>query len=123
MSCACSLADPSVRAVVATQPRKLSDGPDSSGDSATVSHGGKSLTVSFIGAAAGSQPCDASYSLIATSDENAVAITIVEHPVAAPATTICTAVGYVRSATVSLASGNRLAATVDRESPPRAGAP
>ena len=72
-------------------------------DPATSSRDGRTLTISFIGAHAGSKPCDAAYSLIAAGDRNAVAMTIVSHPAPAPTNTTCPAVGYQRGATIHLA--------------------
>lgn len=88
-------------------PRQLTkDASPYPGSPVIASSDGRTLTVSFIGARAGSQPCDASYSVDHTGDRHAVAITVVEHParIPAPAHTICPAVGYPRSATIHLAA-------------------
>lgn len=88
----------------APDPRRLTDDDSPSPDrSATILRDDKTITVSFIGAAAGSKPCEASYSLAATADRDAVALAVVEHPAPAPPQTVCLLGGYERSATIHLA--------------------
>jgi hypothetical protein len=75
---------------------------DAEDESATVSKNGKRLYVSFIGAPAGDKPCDASYAATAIGDDNAVALIITAINVPAPSSTICSAVGYRRTAVAHL---------------------
>jgi hypothetical protein len=83
--------------------RELSNGVGESEDeSATVSKNGKRLYVLFIGAPAGTKPCDASYAATAIGDANAVALIITAINAAAPRSTICSAVGYRRTAVAHL---------------------
>jgi hypothetical protein len=69
---------------------------------ATADRSGREITISFIGAHAGNRPCDAGYSATAVADRRAVAFTIRTIPVPAPPNTICTAVGYTRTAVLHL---------------------
>ncbi len=81
-------------------PRTFSNSfADFEDDSATVSGGGKDLIISFIGARAGSRPCDAAYSITTVEDAHAVAFTITSRPVPG-----CSDVGYTRTAQVQLKS-------------------
>jgi hypothetical protein len=76
-------------------------GNSEAGEHAVVFAGGRTLRISFIGGAAGNQPCDDSYSASAAQSAHAVAFTIYEHPVPAP-DTVCTLVGYERTAVVRI---------------------
>ncbi len=98
--------------------RKLAAGVgDSEDESATVSPNGKRLTVSFIGAQAGTKPCDASYGASALADRNAVVVTITTtSSPAVPAGEACDLVGYRRTAVIDLAKplgGRVLVANTD----------
>lgn len=73
-------------------------------DTATMSSGGRDLTVTFVGAPAGTQPCDASYTATATADAHAVAFTILTRAVPVPPNEACSLVGYSRTATIHLAA-------------------
>jgi hypothetical protein len=72
-------------------------------DSATAERSGRLITISFIGAHAGNRPCDASYTASAVANRRAVAFAVRAIPVPAPPNTICTAVGYTRTAVLRLA--------------------
>jgi hypothetical protein len=91
---------------VFTPPGLQELGPPGTGnsieDSARVDASGKVITISFIGAHAGSRPCDASYSARAVAGRRAVAFTIRTIPAPAPPNTICAAVGYTRTAVLHL---------------------
>lgn len=96
-----AVADPEIYTPPAL--RELTSGVgDSEDESATVSKNGKRLYVSFIGAPAGDKPCDASYAATAIGDYNAVALIITGINVPAPSSTICSAVGYRRTAIAHL---------------------
>lgn len=83
--------------------RKLTSGVgDSEDESATVSKNGKRLYISFIGAPAGGKPCDASYAATAIGDDNAIALIITAVNAPPPGSTICSAVGYRRTAVAQL---------------------
>jgi hypothetical protein len=110
------VADPaSVLAVAAPEvfitPPAHSFGPPGPGnsteDSATASALGTTITISFIGAHAGTAPCDASYTASAVADRRAVAFTItrIVAPVPVPPTPslVCLAIGYRRTAVLHLA--------------------
>jgi len=72
-------------------------------DSATIDRSGKAITLSFIGAHAGTRPCDANYSARAVADSRAVAFTIRTIAAPTPPNTVCAAVGYTRTAVLRLA--------------------
>ncbi|HEY1508758.1 MAG TPA: hypothetical protein VGF93_07160 [Solirubrobacteraceae bacterium] len=72
-------------------------------DSATTDRSGTAITISFIGAAAGSGPCEARYTASAVADDRAVAFTIHTITKSGPPGTICSAVGYFRTAILRLA--------------------
>ncbi|MGZ4226176.1 MAG: hypothetical protein ACXVTC_08005 [Solirubrobacteraceae bacterium] len=72
-------------------------------DSARADRSGKAITISFIGAPPGNKPCDAHYSASAVADRRAVAFTIRTILAPAPPKTICTAIGYARTAVLRLA--------------------
>jgi hypothetical protein len=71
-------------------------------DRATISADGRVVRLSFTGAHAGHQPCDASYSAKTASDTHAIAFWLVAHPVRSKAPTACTAVGYTRTVAIHL---------------------
>jgi hypothetical protein len=77
-------------------------------DSATIDSTGLVLTVHFVGAeGAGDKPCGADYTVEAVESDNGVVAIVYEHrnPLPVP----CDAVGYFRTAAVTLAKplGNR----------------
>lgn len=72
-------------------------------DSGTANRSGTAITISFVGAAPGNGPCDARYSASAVANRRAVAFTIRTITTPAPPGTICTAVGYTRTAVLHLA--------------------
>jgi hypothetical protein len=92
---------------VFTPPPLLQLGPTGTGnsieDSARADRSGMAITISFIGAHAGSRPCDARYWASAVSSRRAVAFTIRTIPAPAPPKTFCSAVGYTRTAVLHLA--------------------
>ena len=71
-------------------------------DTATISGGGRDVSITFVGAPAGDQPCDASYTGTATGDAHAVAFTIITHAVPVAPNVACALPGYSRTATVRL---------------------
>jgi hypothetical protein len=79
---------------------------NSTEDSATMSASGTAITISFVGAHAGTAPCDASYTASAIADRRAVAFTItrIAAPVPVPPTPslVCLAIGYRRTAVLHL---------------------
>jgi len=60
------------------------------------------ITIYFIGAHAGNRPRDAHYSASAVADRRAVAVTIRTVAAPAPPNTICTTIGYTRTAVLHL---------------------
>jgi hypothetical protein len=89
--------------------------------SGTVIDHGRRLAISFVGAPAGDQPCDAAYDLQLFASRTAVAFAIMEKPVPVPAGHACTAVGVHRRATARLTAplGERvLVAAADAEAIP-----
>jgi hypothetical protein len=82
-------------------------GPPGPGDSAQASAklapSGKRIMISFVGAAAGNAPCNASYRASAVSDRRAVAYTITRVPSPALGAQVRTAVGRPRLAVLRLA--------------------
>ena len=83
--------------------RKLQDDaspyPD---DGATIALDDRTITLSFQGAPAGSGPCEANYTIASTPNRDAVALTIIDHPGAAPAGHVCLDGAYARTATIRL---------------------
>jgi hypothetical protein len=75
---------------------------DTEEEFASASHGGRAITISFVGGHAGNQPCDDSYTASATPSRTAVAFIIRAIPVPLPVNTYCTSVGYTRTVTVHL---------------------
>jgi hypothetical protein len=71
-------------------------------DSARADRSGTRLTISFVGAPAGTGPCDAQYTVRGTANRRAVAFTIVTIRQPGNAGAICTAVGRGRTAVVHL---------------------
>ena len=72
-------------------------------DSAMADRSGRAITISFIGTPPGRSPCNAGYSASAVANHRAVAFiikTITRH---GPTGTICTVVGYTRTAVLHLA--------------------
>lgn len=87
------------------QPRLLTPthhGFDSYPESATSSANDRTLTIGFVGAHGGNQPCDASYNATVVQSAHAVAVQLHQHPTPVPANTGCDAVGYPRNVTVHL---------------------
>ena len=68
-----------------------------------MSPSGRSITVSFTGAHAGTGPCDANYRASAVGDHRAVAFTITAIVTPYPTGVWCTALGYFRTAVIRLA--------------------
>jgi hypothetical protein len=84
-------------------PRPFSNAfADYEDDTAAESGGGKTVSITFVGAHAGNQPCDASYRVTGLANAHAVAFTIVEKPVAVPPGGACSDVGYLRTASLHL---------------------
>lgn len=71
-------------------------------DDARLARGGRTLTVRFTGAASGTGPCTASYSVTQATSRTAVAVAVKEH--AHGGSVACAAVGYTRQVTVALAA-------------------
>jgi hypothetical protein len=71
-------------------------------DSARADRFGTAITLAFIGAHPGSRPCDAQYSATAVSNRRVVAFTIKTILAPAPPKTVCTAIGYTRTAVLHL---------------------
>jgi hypothetical protein len=71
-------------------------------DSATVSASGRTVTLSFVGGPAGSEPCDDSYRASAAADSRAVAFTITTLAVPVPPGEACPAIGVIRTAVLHL---------------------
>jgi hypothetical protein len=102
----------SVRAVAAPEvfltPPAHRFGPPGPGnspeDSARVSASGTAITISFIGAHAGTAPCDAGYTASAVADRRAVAFTITTIAAHFPVQSglVCLAIGYRRTAVLHL---------------------
>lgn len=71
-----------------------------------VGDDGKTLTADFVGAASGTGPCTADYSLLVTESQTAVLVQVEVHPHAAPpgspGAAGCAAIGYPRHSTASL---------------------
>lgn len=61
----------------------------------------QALTVGFTGAASGTGPCTATYALRLTESSTAVVVTVIEYSHNSP-TTVCTLVGYERTASAVL---------------------
>jgi len=70
--------------------------------SARLGRDGRTLTVKFAGAPAGTGPCTASYNLDQAASRTAVAVAVQEHE--RDRTAVCSAVGYARQVTVTLAA-------------------
>jgi hypothetical protein len=89
-----------------TQPRLLRATHrefDSYPDEASVSAGGKTLTIRFVGGHSGNNACDDSYTATVAESAEAVAVRLHQHPAPAPADTACSLVGCGRTVTVQLA--------------------
>jgi hypothetical protein len=71
-------------------------------DDARLGRGGRTLTMRFFGAASGTGPCTASYTVTQAASGAAVAIAVKEHE--RNGTAPCSAVGYPRQVTVALAA-------------------
>jgi hypothetical protein len=71
-------------------------------DFAKADRSDTAITISFIGAPAGSGPCDARYSASAVANPRAVAFAIKTITTPGPPGTVCTAVGYGRTAVLHL---------------------
>jgi len=71
-------------------------------DDARLGRGGRTLTVRFTGAASGTGPCTAGYSVTQAASRTAVAVAVKEH--AHGGSVACAAVGYTRQVTVALAA-------------------
>lgn len=69
---------------------------------ANVGADDKTLTVTFTGAAAGTGPCTADYTIDSDTSATAVAIAIQEHRHGTGTEVFCTTVGYSRTAAVTL---------------------
>lgn len=69
--------------------------------SAHIASDDKTITVSFTGAAAGTGPCTADYTIDQLASDTAVAVSVKEHRHATGSET-CLSIGYGRSATVTL---------------------
>ena len=89
--------------------------PDGMPAGASPSSDGSKITVSFIGAAAGTEPCEAEYTADLTQSRTAVEVSVRQlpnpHPSPITASNIaCAAVGYPRTVTVALQPplGNRV---------------
>jgi hypothetical protein len=87
-----------------TPPAPITTGP-AGPNGATVGHDGRTLTLAFIGAAPGRDPCSAEYTAHTVESDRAVAIWVTQLPPDRPADpgTACTLVGYGRTATARLA--------------------
>ena len=72
-------------------------------DSARADRSERAITITFIGAPPGNAPCDARYTASAVATDRAVAFTIKTITTPAPPATVCTAVGYMRTAILHLA--------------------
>ena len=78
--------------------------------SVAVGAGGRHIVANFVGAAAGTGPCTASYALSVKESKQAVAVAVVSHPHAQTATrkrqrqtyVACSSVGYLRHASAEL---------------------
>jgi hypothetical protein len=57
---------------------------DTEGECASASHGGRAITISFVGGHAGNLPCDDSCTGSATSTRTAVAVIMRQIPVTTP---------------------------------------
>jgi hypothetical protein len=68
--------------------------------SVTVGPGGRRIVANFVGAAAGTGPCTASYTLAIKESRQAVAVAVISHPYRG--LQACSAVGYSRHATAEL---------------------
>jgi hypothetical protein len=68
--------------------------------SAVLGRDGRTLTVRFVGAPAGTGPCSASYSVTQAASRTAVAVAVTEH--GRDGTAVCADVGYLRQVTVAL---------------------
>ncbi len=78
-------------------------GYSSSEISVIVGKGGRRITANFVGAAGGSGPCTATYSLSVKESSHAVAIAVISHPYeGAGAEVACASVGYPRHAAAEL---------------------
>ena len=78
--------------------------------SVAVGAGGRHIVANFVGAAAGTGPCTASYALSVKESKQAAAVAVVSHPHAQTATgkrqrqtyVACSSVGYLRHASAEL---------------------
>jgi hypothetical protein len=93
------LAYPAI-ATSALWPGAATRGPGAS----LVSPNGRTLRYGFVGAAAGTGPCQAEYTANVIESPAAVQVVIVPHYGAANPSTICDAIGYGRSVTIHLRS-------------------
>jgi hypothetical protein len=90
---------------------------DWAGESASISTDGLSLTFGFVGAKAGTGPCDANYRGVVA--ESVTAVAVAADPISKPnsgAVGACTAMGYPRQVTVFLSSPLDGRVVVDRRS-------
>jgi hypothetical protein len=72
-------------------------------DDARLGPEGRTLTVRFFGAASGTGPCTAGYSVTQAASRAAVAVAVEEHA-HGDGSVLCPAVGYARHVTVALAA-------------------
>ena len=73
-------------------------------DSARTGRRGTPITIAFVGAPAGTGPCDARYAVSAVANRRAVAFTITTITTPSAAGAICASVGYPRTVTLHLAA-------------------
>lgn len=97
-----ALAPPDVFTVPALEPLGPTGPGNSIEDAATADRSDTRITISFLGAPAGDQPCDARYVASAVTSRRAVAFAIKTIPVPVPSGAFCTAVGYTRTAVLHL---------------------
>ena len=71
---------------------------------ASIGRNGRTMTVGFVGAAAGTGPCTADYTLQILTSDHAVAVAVIEHdhPMPVGSNAGCADVGYSRQATIEL---------------------
>lgn len=82
--------------------------------SATIGVDDRTMVVRFPGAAAGTGPCTADYTLSIAESKQAVAVAVIEHP--HPGGQICDSVAYPRQATAKLDSSLQARVVVDSAS-------
>jgi hypothetical protein len=97
-----ALASPDLFAPPPLEPLGPTGPGNSIEDSARSNRTGTTIRISFIGAASGNRPCDASYSASSVANPRAVAFTIKTHTPPGAPDTVCAAVGYTRQATLHL---------------------